>query len=252
MSKPTPMVAANWKCNGTVASAEALLKTFVEATIDHDVDCIVAAPALHLGIVKKALATTKQWEAAAENVVPKSGAFTGEHSVAMLKDFGINWTIIGHSERRQYWNETDAVVAEKVAAALAGGLKVIACIGEHLKEREEGRTADVVLTQLKAIANVVKPDQWKDVVIAYEPVWAIGTGKVATTEQAQEVHAIIRDWIVSNVSDEVAKGLRILYGGSVTPANSKSLYECKDINGFLVGGASLKPDFVQIVLASKL
>lgn len=167
----------------------------------------------------------------------------------MLKDVGADWVIIGHSERRAIFGESDELTAEKVAFALAEGLKVIACIGETLQEREAGQTEAVVFRQTKAIAAVVK--DWTNVVVAYEPVWAIGTGKTATPAQAQEVHAALRKWFVDNVSQAVSDGIRIQYGGSVTAANCRELGSQPDIDGFLVGGASLKPEFVQIVNATQ-
>lgn len=165
----------------------------------------------------------------------------------MLKDVGADWVILGHSERRQIFGETDELVAEKTAFALAEGLKVIACIGETLSEREAGQTEAVVFRQMKALSAQVK--DWTNVVVAYEPVWAIGTGKTATPAQAQEVHAALRKWLVDNVSAAVSASLRIQYGGSVTAANCRELASQGDIDGFLVGGASLKPEFVQIVNA---
>lgn len=165
----------------------------------------------------------------------------------MLKDIGADWVIIGHSERRQIFKETDLLIAEKVAHALAEGLKVIACIGETLEEREANQTETVVFRQTKAISEAVK--DWTNVVIAYEPVWAIGTGKTATPQQAQDVHAALRKWFTDNVSAAVSASIRIQYGGSVTAANCKELAGQPDIDGFLVGGASLKPEFIQIVNA---
>lgn len=176
-----------------------------------------------------------------------SGAFTGELSPAMLKDVGATWVILGHSERRQIFGETDELIAQKVVHALEAGLKVIACIGETLQEREAGQTEAVVFRQTKALADAIK--DWSNVVLAYEPVWAIGTGKTATPQQAQEVHAALRKWLTDNVSADVSAALRIQYGGSVTAGNAKELASQADIDGFLVGGASLKPEFVQIVNA---
>lgn len=167
----------------------------------------------------------------------------------MLKEVGADWVIIGHSERRAIFGESDQLVAEKVAFALAEGLKVIACIGETLAEREAGQTEAVVFRQTKAIADAVK--DWSNVVVAYEPVWAIGTGKTASPAQAQEVHAALRKWFTENVSPEVSDAVRIQYGGSVTAANARELASQPDIDGFLVGGASLKPEFVQIVNAKQ-
>lgn len=250
MSKPQPVVAANWKCNGTVASLTELLAVFNDAKIDHDVQCIVAPTFVHLALVQAQLKNSK-FAISAQNCIVKSGAFTGEVSLDLLKDLSIKWVILGHSERRQYYGETNDVVAAKVSGAVNAGFKVIACIGETLKEREDGRTAAVVLTQLATIAQKLRKEDWANIVVAYEPVWAIGTGKVATNEQAQEVHHIIRQWVIGNIDVETASKLRILYGGSVTAANSQALYQCPDINGFLVGGASLKPEFVKIINSSK-
>lgn len=249
-SKPTPMVAANWKCNGTQASHKELLAVFNAAEIKHEVECIISPPSIHIPLVLDTLKHPK-FAVAAQNCIPKGGAFTGEVSIDILKDMGLGWTIIGHSERRQYNGETNEIVGAKVDACVSSGLNVIACIGESLRDREDGRTAAVVLSQLAAIGQRLRPEQWSKLVVAYEPVWAIGTGKVATTEQAQEVHAIIRKWLGDNISKEVAAATRILYGGSVTAGNALDLYQCRDINGFLVGGASLKPDFIKIINASQ-
>lgn len=162
----------------------------------------------------------------------------------MLKDIGIEWVILGHSERREIFRETDDEIGLKVAHALKAGLKVMACIGEKLEEREANKTTEVVVRQLAAIAKHVS--DWTNVVIAYEPVWAIGTGKVATPDQAQEVHKDIRAWLKEKVSAEVAEATRIMYGGSVNGGNAATLAKEEDIDGFLVGGASLKPEFVTI------
>merc|ERR1712117_896737 len=155
--------------------------------------------------------------------------------------------LLGHSERRHVFGETDELIGEKVAFALEQGLNIIPCIGEKLEERQAGKTNDVCFKQLKAIAD--KVSDWSKVVIAYEPVWAIGTGKTATPEQAQEVHELLRKWISANISAEVAASIRIIYGGSVTGGNCKELAKKPDIDGFLVGGASLKPEFVEIINA---
>lgn len=251
MTKPQPVVAANWKCNGTVASLTELIAVFNDAKVEHDVQCVVAPSFVHIGLVQSQLKNPK-FAISAQNCIAKSGAFTGEVSIALLKDLGIKWVILGHSERRQYYGETNDVVAGKVHACVGAGLTVIACVGESLKEREDGRTAAVVIAQLAAIAQTIRSSDWEQVVVAYEPVWAIGTGKVATPEQAQDVHHIIRQWISNNVSGEVAAKIRVLYGGSVTAANCDTLYRCADINGFLVGGASLKPEFTKIIASTKV
>ena len=250
VNKPQPVVAANWKCNGSTKSITELLNVFNEVKIDHGVQCVVAPSFVHLNLVQQQLKHSK-FVVCAQNAIPKTGAFTGEIALEQLADISVKWVILGHSERRQYYGETNEIVAAKVDAAVSAGFTVIACIGETLKERDDGRTAVVVITQLATIAQKLRVEAWEKVIVAYEPVWAIGTGKVATPEQAQEVHQIIRQWVSSNVSADVAAKLRILYGGSVTASNAATLYQMQDINGFLVGGASLKPDFVKIIAASK-
>lgn len=187
-------------------------------------------------------------EVAAQNVFDRpNGAFTGEISVSQLKDSNITWTLLGHSERRTILREEDEFVACKTKAALDGGIGVILCCGESLEEREQGITTNVVTKQLDAVNKSIGKDGWKNVVIAYEPIWAIGTGKVATTEQAQEVHAAIRKWLSEAVSSEVAENTRVIYGGSVSEKNCRDLAKQPDVDGFLVGGASLKPAFVDII-----
>lgn len=175
----------------------------------------------------------------------KTGAYTGEIAADMIADNGIDWVITGHSERRTIFKESDELVAEKTEYAISKGISVIACIGELLEEREAGNTMKVNERQLTAIA--AKVSDWSKVVVAYEPVWAIGTGKVATPAQAQEVHKALRSWLAANVSAEVAEATRIIYGGSVKPKNSDELAGQPDIDGFLVGGASLKPDFIAVI-----
>merc|ERR1712192_342069 len=176
------------------------------------------------------------------------GAFTGEQSPQMVLDCGAKWAVLGHSERRNVFAETDQLIGEKVGFSLQAGLNVIPCFGEKLEEREAGKTMEVCYQQLTAIANNVS--DWSRVVLAYEPVWAIGTGKTATPAQAQEVHAAVRKWLAEKAGPTVAAETRILYGGSVTAANCRELAACHDIDGSLVGGASLKPDFVAIVNAT--
>lgn len=181
---------------------------------------------------------------------PGYGAYTGELSAALLVDAGIKWTLTGHSERRVgfgFPGETNEVVGRKTAVAVGAGMSVIACIGEQLSDRESGKTGEICAAQLAAIAACLTEKDWHKIVIAYEPVWAIGTGKVATPGQAEETHAEIRQWISANVSASVARDVRIIYGGSVSGANCSSLIACPNIDGFLVGGASLKPEFVNII-----
>ena len=231
-------------------SAAALAQGVAEKCRDVDgVEVVVAPPATALLAVAQAVAGSRV-EVSAQNLYPKDeGAFTGEISAPMIADAGCKWVIIGHSERRQYFGETDESVQKKTAAAMAAGLKPIVCIGETLEEREGGKTLEVVFRQLDAFVDDLaqKPGFG---VIAYEPVWAIGTGKVASVEQAQEVHAAIRGRLTQK-SAELAAVTRILYGGSVKPDNAKGLLESADIDGALVGGASLKADgFAAIVAAA--
>lgn len=204
----------------------------------NSLETVIAPPALYLLLVREK--AKKEIGVAAQNVFDKpNGAFTGEISVQHLKDSGIDWTILGHSERRTILGESDEAVANKTKYATENGVSVIWCCGESLEQREAGQTLDVIAKQLAALK--AKISDWSKIVIAYEPIWAIGTGKVATTEQAQEVHASIRDWLAKNVSQSVADETRILYGGSVSEKNCKELSKQNDIDGFLVGGASLKP-----------
>ncbi|KAK0711493.1 Triosephosphate isomerase [Lasiosphaeris hirsuta] len=237
-------VGGNFKMNGTIESIKSIVKNLNEAQIDPNVEVVIAPPALYLLLVREHL--SNGIEVAAQNVFDKpNGAFTGEISVSQLKDSGINWTILGHSERRTILNESDEVVASKTKVATEGGVSVIWCCGESLEERESGNTISVIEKQLSAVS--AKIGNWKNVVIAYEPIWAIGTGKVASVQQAQEVHAAIRKWLKANVSEQVSAETRILYGGSVNGKNCKELAKEEDIDGFLVGGASLKPEFVDII-----
>ncbi len=213
------------------------------------VEVVVAPPAIVLAAVAQAVAGTKV-EVAGQNLYPKDeGAFTGEVSAPMLKAAGCKWVIIGHSERRQYFGETDQSVAEKTEAALKAGLSPIVCVGETLAEREANRTIEVVYRQVDAVTAILAKNPGLGV-IAYEPVWAIGTGKVATDAQAEEVHAALRARL-SATSAELADKTRILYGGSVKPENAKALLSCPNIDGALVGGASLKAEsFAAIVAAA--
>lgn len=249
-SKPQPIAAGNWKCNGTQESVKKLVECLNAHEVNHDVLCVVAPTFLHIPAVKQTL-TNPKFVISAENAIAKSGAFTGEVSMPILKDFGINWLILGHSERRTYYGETNEVVAQKVVEAYKQGFNIIACIGETLQQREANQTTRVVLAQISAIAAKLPREAWSKIVLAYEPVWAIGTGKVATPEQAQEVHALIRADMKKRLGADVAANLRILYGGSVGGKNAKDLYAKPDINGFLVGGASLKPEFCQIIDATR-
>ncbi|MCJ1402012.1 triosephosphate isomerase [Xylographa trunciseda] len=237
-------VGGNFKMNGTIKSITSIIENLNNAKLDEKTEVVIAPPALYLLLAREHLRDSV--EVAAQNVFDKpNGAFTGEISAEQIRDSGIGWVLAGHSERRVVLGEDDKFVASKTKVALDSGLSVILCVGETLEQREAERTIEVVTQQLQAVANVVS--DWSKIVIAYEPVWAIGTGKVATTAQAQEVHAAIRHWLSSNVSPEAAAATRILYGGSVSEKNCRELAKQEDIDGFLVGGASLKPAFIDII-----
>jgi len=241
-------VGGNWKMNGDKASLGELIKTMNGALVDPNVEVVCGAPAIYLDFAKSHL--DAKFGVAAQNCykVPK-GAFTGEISPAMIKDCGVHWVILGHSERRHVFGESDELIGQKSAHALESGLGVIACIGEKLDEREAGITEKVVFAQTKHFADNIK--DWSKVVLAYEPVWAIGTGKTASPQQAQDVHEKLREWVKTNVSEAVANSVRIIYGGSVTGGTCAELGGMKDIDGFLVGGASLKPEFIDIINAKQ-
>ncbi|CAD6502276.1 BgTH12-02514 [Blumeria graminis f. sp. triticale] len=237
-------VGGNFKMNGTKESIKKIIAHLNEAKLDPKTEVVIAPPTLHLQLAREHL--RPGLEVASQNVYDKpNGAFTGEVSVEQLLDAGIQWTLTGHSERRSLLQESDEFVATKSRAALDGGLGVIFCCGESLEQREAGQTLKIVTQQLLALK--AKLSHWNRLVIAYEPVWAIGTGKVATSEQAQEVSQSIRAWLHAEVSPKVAEETRIIYGGSVTDGNCKELSKQPDIDGFLVGGASLKPAFVDII-----
>ncbi len=214
-----------------------------------NMEVLCAPPFLYIDQVLGSL--DKRYGVAAQNAWERGpGAFTGEIAAEQLRDLGLAWVILGHSERRALCGESDAVVGRKTAYALAAGLKVILCVGETLAEREKGVTMDVITAQLSAVAACVK--DWSGIVIAYEPVWAIGTGKVATPDQVQEVHAAIRAWLAKHVSPDTSLHMRIQYGGSVNAGNAHELAKLEDVDGFLVGGASLKAaDFVAICNAAE-
>eukprot|EP00425_Heterocapsa_triquetra_P001286 CAMPEP_0195054702 /NCGR_PEP_ID=MMETSP0448-20130528/3560_1 /TAXON_ID=66468 /ORGANISM="Heterocapsa triquestra, Strain CCMP 448" /LENGTH=251 /DNA_ID=CAMNT_0040084243 /DNA_START=40 /DNA_END=795 /DNA_ORIENTATION=+ len=242
-----PIVGGNWKCNpGKLEDAMKLVEAWKEKPFDKDkIDVVICPTALHISSVKGPIEALGMQVSAQNMSKTDMGAFTGEWTASQLTDMGVTWTLIGHSERRAKYGETDEETAIKVEKCQAAGVKVLFCIGELLEEREAGKTDEVNKRQLAAI--LPKVTKWDDIVIAYEPVWAIGTGKVATPEQAQETHAAIRAYMKEAVSDEVADKVRIQYGGSVTPENCGELISKPDIDGFLVGGASLKPNFTTII-----
>ncbi|WP_442888354.1 triose-phosphate isomerase [Congregicoccus parvus] len=246
------LIAGNWKMNKTASDGVDLIKDIVAAVGPQtEVDVAVCPPFTGLESASKALEGSAI-KLGAQNMHPKaSGAFTGEISAEMLRSLFASYVILGHSERRQYFGETDAFINEKVTAALKNLLKPILCIGETLQERESGKTLDVVKTQLEGGLAGVDASNAVNIVLAYEPVWAIGTGKVATTEQAQEVHAFIRGWLATRFDKAVAGKMRILYGGSMKPSNAPELLAQEDIDGGLIGGASLEAkSFVDLVKAA--
>ncbi len=247
-----PLVMGNWKLNGTKASVEALVKALIElAARAEGVEVAFCPPVIFLDMVEKLTQGSRLQYGAQNADVHTSGAFTGENSPAMLKEFGCKYSLVGHSERRTLHAETDDVVAAKYEAIQQGGLIPVLCIGETLQQFEAGTTNSVVETQLKAVIDRCGIASFNNAVIAYEPVWAIGTGKTATPEIAQAVHAHIRAYLAS-FDAAVAAKVQILYGGSVTGATAADLFGQADIDGGLVGGASLKPDdFSQIIAGAK-
>lgn len=207
---------------------------------------MVAPAMIHIEMCNDFL--TNAIQVGAQNVSKyDSGAFTGQVTGEMLKDMDCNWSIIGHSERRHIMKETDKDVGEKAKKALDNGLSAVVCIGETLIEKETGKTKEINNRMLQAIADEITEDQWQNIVIAYEPVWAIGTGKTPTPDQVSDIHKDIRFWLKQHVSPKVSEATRIIYGGSVTAENCEPFIEKKDIDGFLVGGASMKPEFQDIV-----
>ncbi len=246
------IVAGNWKMNTTVPEGVELAKAVVarSAEVPANVKLIVATPFPHLYPVCEVLKGSKVGLSAENCADKEKGAYTGEVSAAMLASVGCQYTILGHSERRQYYGETDAKLVDKVRLALDAGLDVILCVGENLEEREAGRHFEVCETQIKNVLFTLSAEDMKHIVVAYEPVWAIGTGKTATAEQAEEIHAFIRKTIAEKFGCEVAEDTTILYGGSCKPSNAKELFAQKDIDGGLIGGAALKADdFIGIALS---
>lgn len=246
-----PLVAGNWKMNGSLASVQELLAGLKDGVgAVNNAKLVVCPPSVFIAETRAQLAGTVIGWGGQDVSTQKSGAYTGETAASMLTDFGCQYVIIGHSERRTYHGETDQLVAEKFTAARKSGLIPLFCIGETLEEREQGITEEVVARQIDAVIDHCGVEMLGEGVIAYEPVWAIGTGKTATPEQAQEVHAFIRARVASN-SAAVAESLQILYGGSMNPGNAAELMANPDIDGGLIGGASLKAaDFLAICTAA--
>lgn len=247
-------VGGNWKCNLNKSAIADLVAAFNDGpSLDRDsVDVVVAPPSIYVDSTRQIL--RNDFAVSAQNSwISKGGAFTGELDATMIKDVGAEWVILGHSERRHIpqLKEADETIAQKAKYALEqADLGVIYCIGELLQEREAGQTIAVCERQLTALNKAIS--DWSRVVLAYEPVWAIGTGKVATPEQAEDVHRSVRSWLKSNVSQSVSDQTRILYGGSVSPENCVELAKQDNIDGFLVGGASMKPTFLEIIDSYKV
>jgi triosephosphate isomerase (TIM) len=244
------IVAGNWKMNNTLAEGIALAKEIVITPgIDANVQIVLGTPFIHLTSVCSLVENCSNIEVSAQNCSDKeSGAYTGEISTEMIKSTGAKYVIIGHSERREYFKETDEELAEKVNRALQSGLIPIFCCGEPLEIREAETQYKHVCDQLTVSLFHLNDEDFSKVVIAYEPIWAIGTGKTASSEQAQEMHAILRSHLAEKFGKEAADNLSILYGGSCKPSNAQELFACPDVDGGLIGGASLKSeDFVAIV-----
>ncbi|SNT21210.1 triosephosphate isomerase [Noviherbaspirillum humi] len=244
------LIAGNWKMNGSLSGNQALLNGIKEEIGQANCDVAVCVPAPYLAQCRDSLSATLIGWGGQDLSVHESGAYTGEVSASMLRDFGAKYVIVGHSERRSYHGESDDAVAAKTARALRSGLVPIVCVGELLSEREAGQTAAVVGRQLDAVMAVLSADDLANIVIAYEPVWAIGTGKTATPDMAQEVHALLRKRLAAK-SPAAAEKVQILYGGSMKPDNAADLLRMADIDGGLIGGAALKAsDFLAIIRAA--
>lgn len=246
------IVAGNWKMNTTVPEGVALAKEVNEALKAEKANCdvIVCVPFTHLCSVAAAIDSSVLGLGAENCADHTSGAYTGEVSAPMVASTGAKYVILGHSERRQYYGETSAILREKLALALANGLKPIFCVGEVLEQREDGSYNDVVKAQIEEALFQLTPEEFSNVILAYEPVWAIGTGKTATADQAQDMHAHIRNVIAGKYGKEIADNTSILYGGSCKPSNAREIFAKPDVDGGLIGGAALKcADFMGIVEA---
>ena len=241
------IIAGNWKMNMTPSQAVALVAELKDLVVNDDVDVVYCVPAIDIVPVVEAVKGTNVQVGAENMYFEDKGAYTGEISAEMLLDAGVKYVIIGHSERRDYFKECDCTLNKKVKKAIEDGLTPILCCGESLEQREMGVTMDWIRLQIKSDLQGVAADDVKNLVIAYEPIWAIGTGKTATTEQAQEVCKGIRDCIAEIYDAATAEAVRIQYGGSVNAGNAAELFAQPDIDGGLVGGASLKADFGKIV-----
>jgi len=244
------LIGGNWKCNGKASEIAAMIDVLnASGKFPVESEVVIAVPSIHLLTARDSF--RDDINVAAQDVgIHGMGAYTGELSAEMLTDSGISWTLAGHSERRAgfgYAGEPSEVVATKAKRALDQGMNVIICVGEKLEDRDADRTMEVLRSMLEPCFAALVEEDWARCVLAYEPVWAIGTGKVATPEQAEGTHAELRALVADKVSPEVASALRIIYGGSAKKANCGALIKCKNIDGFLVGGASLKPEFSDMI-----
>ena len=246
------VIAGNWKMNKTPAEATALIEAIKPLVKDAACDVVVGVPFIDIPAALEATKGSNIGVAAQNCYWEKSGAFTGEIAADMLREMGVGYVILGHSERRTYFGDTDATVAKRVRGALDAGLTAILCVGEYLEQREQGITAEVCAMQTKIALEGVSKEELSKIIIAYEPVWAIGTGKTATAEQANEVCGQIRDVIAGLYDQDAANGVTIQYGGSMNAGNAAQLLAMSDVDGGLIGGASLKAeDFATIVAAAK-
>lgn len=249
--KRTPVIAGNWKMNLLRAQAVALIEALKPLVVDAACEVVACVPFTDIDCVAEAAKGTAIQVGAQNCHWESSGAFTGEISAGMLAELGVRYVVLGHSERRQYFGETDETVNARLKAALAGGLRAIVCVGESLEQREAGQTLAVISRQIEGAFSTITEDQLRDIVIAYEPIWAIGTGKTATAEQAQTVCSAIRQKVGALYGQDAAAALRIQYGGSMNAKNAAELLNQPDIDGGLIGGASLKAaDFNEIVKAA--
>jgi triosephosphate isomerase len=253
MSQRTPIIGGNWKMNTGLESGMSLAGSIVDSLEEFDsCDVVLYPPITFLQAIESVIGDSSIALGAQNMWHEESGAFTGEISGAMLGDVGVTSVLVGHSERRHVMGETDACIQQKVSTGVALGLQVVLCVGETLDQREAGNTLNVVLSQVRSGLSNIQEDQLVQLVLAYEPVWAIGTGKTATPEDAQNVHLEIRSTIAELYTDAVAQQTRIQYGGSVKPDNAADLFACEDIDGALIGGASLSADsFTAIVKATR-
>ena len=245
------IVAGNWKMNNGLSETIELINNLKQNLSDSDVKVMIAPsyPFLKTAVDQVGDGSI---EVISQNINDnKSGAYTGEVSIDMLNSIGVNTTLIGHSERRAYYNEDDALLLKKINLALENNMDIIFCFGEELKDRKSNSYFDIVKAQLENTVMKLEPNSWKNIVLAYEPVWAIGTGETASAEQAQEIHKFVRNCISEHFSSEIADNVPILYGGSVKPSNAVEIFNKKDVDGGLIGGAALNAhDFVEIIKAN--